>query len=266
VSSISEVIYGEGIAMNNKLVDAILSYGERYRYEILLENGREKVPYTPAQLLDDWRKALRFFFERVFYQGRRDDISTKVLYAAYDVMDDRLFKLADLTGMDEEYLSALQAALGTRIGAGKIGKGGDIRMVISTLRYIHRLPRHNIVAYSADSIRAGRLREHYVDLQDSIYQVGPKVASLYLRDTVAALTLDKFITTDSWIWLQPVDVWVRKVARKTGIVTDGASDIEIQQAIVRLCTERSISPILFNQGVWYLGYNSFDLLLETLAQ
>ena len=139
-------------------------------------------------------------------------------------------------------------------------------MVISTLRYIHRLPRHNIVAYSADSIRAGRLRKHYVDLQESIYQVGPKVASLYLRDTVAALALEKNITTDSWICLQPIDGWVRKVACKSGMVTDSASDIEIQQTIVRLCTERGVSPLLFSQGVWYLGYNSLDLLLEMLAQ
>jgi hypothetical protein len=64
--------------------------------------------------------------------------------------------------------------------------------------------------------------------------------------------------------LQPVDVWVRKVARKTGIINDGVSDEEIKKSILRVCQEAGVSALRFNQGVWYLGKNAFDIVIENL--
>jgi len=144
-------------------------------------------------------------------------------------------------------------------------------MVLSTLNFIDRLPAHNIVSYSVERIRHGEIDEHYRELQRSqnkngIIQIGPKIASFYLRDVVSLYHLEDKIPDEFAIYLQPVDVWIRKLARKTGIVSDRASDQEIQKAIVALCKEYGHSPLQFNQGAWYVGYSEFDLLLEILIK
>ena len=90
------------------------------------------------------------------------------------------------------------------------------------------------------------------------------MASLYLRDVVSFFKLEDKVSKDFQFVLQPVDVWVRKIAFKTGILPQGASDNQLRDAIVKVCEEQGCSPIQFNQGAWYAGHFAFDLLLEHL--
>jgi hypothetical protein len=83
---------------------------------------------------------------------------------------------------------------------------------------------------------------------------------------VSLYQLEDKVSDEFAFCLQPVDVWVRKLAYKTGIVDSRASDKEIQEAVVALCREYGCSPLQFNQGAWYAGYFAFDLLLEMLAE
>lgn len=252
-----------GQHVNEKLVQAIITYGDRYRQELLFDR------YSPHLLRSDWWEAVKFFFGRAFYQGRRDDVSARVESAALKVLEPTISHSSG--HVDDDTLDKVERSLHMVIGKGHVGKSGDVKMILSTLRYISRLPHANIVADSVARIRAGEIGQHYADLQISrnpnggIYQVGPKIASFYLRDLVTLFGVDDYVPSDFQYCLQPIDVWVRRLAHTTGIVSEGASDDTIGQAIVALCGELDCSPLKFNQGAWYAGYNAFSLLLEVLS-
>jgi hypothetical protein len=250
--------------MNKTMTMAILAYGERYRRKLLLGSG-----LTKEDLLEDWRKALRFFFSKAFYQGRTDVISERVEQAALEVLEPS-FACADLHLKDWD-LDLLRINLQEKVGKGKVGKARDIEMVISTLRFVNWLPDSNIVAYSVRRIEEGEIGQHYNEIQRSrnqagIVQVGPKIAAFYLRDVVSLYELEDKVSAEFQFTLQPIDVWVRKVAFDTGMVPKGASDQQIGQAIIDLCKVEGCSPLQFNQGAWYAGAYAFPLLMEHLAE
>jgi hypothetical protein len=249
--------------MNQRLVDAILAYGARYRTTHLVER------YKPAELLRDWWKAFDFFLGRACFQGRRDTLSERVYQAAIAALKPPVSQTDGI--VPEAQLPLIERALAGRIGRGHVGKARDVQMVVSALRYIRNLPHANLVAYSVASIKAGGVREHFLELQHAkspatgIRQVGPKVAAFYLRDVVSLFELEPAVPPDVQYCLQPVDVWVRRLAPRIGVVSEEAPDDAIVNALVQLCLERRCSPLQFNQGAWYAGYFAFDLLLEHLA-
>jgi hypothetical protein len=253
--------------MNASLASSIVSYSSRYHQEMLSR-------YDPDRLLENWWAALDFFFGRACFQGRRDDISERVYQEVVAVLSS-LFSGDERTAnyQKERYQGweTVERELKQRIGKGKVGKARDVDMVLSALDFIGQLPALNIVSYSVERVQHGEIDEHYKELQRSknkngIIQVGPKIASFYLRDVVSLYHLGDKVPDEFAFHLQPVDVWVRKLAYKTEIVSDEASDREIQKAIVALCKEQGCSPLQFNQGAWYVGYFAFDLLLEILTE
>jgi hypothetical protein len=252
------------MSMNKMMTRAILAYGERYRKKLLLRSD-----WTNEQLIEDWRAALRFFFSKAFYQGRTDAVSERVEEAALEVLDLN-FSHADLRLADWD-LDSLRRELQMKVGKGKVSKARDVDMVISSLRFVDRLPDSNIVAYSVRRIEAGEIGQHYDEIQRSrneagIVQVGPKIAAFYLRDVVSLYELEDKVSAKFQFALQPIDVWIRRVAFETGMIPRGASDKRIAQAIADLCSEEGCSPLQFNQGAWYAGANAFPLLMERLAE
>lgn len=245
------------------MIKAIVSYGGRYRHEVLpgAYKGQTAEGLQQKLLHDRW-EALKFFFGRAFFQGRLDKVSERICAAAVGLLEAE----PDLAGrcFVGKDLDRLRGELSKVIGLGKVGKGGDIKMVISTFDYVSKLPKQNIVAHSFAAIRAGEITRHYEDLQ-AIFQVGPKVASFYLRDVVSLFNLESAVPDDFQFCLQPVDVWVRRLAIKTGMVIGGDSDEEVRRRIVNVCKDYGCSPLQFNQGAWYAGYYAFDLLLERLT-
>ena len=112
-------------------------------------------------------------------------------------------------------------------------------MVLSILDFIGNLPSLNIIGYSVQKIRSGEIREHYDELQRDMVQVGPKIAAFYLRDVVSLYQLEDLVPEESAFCIQPIDVWVRKLVKKMGMVGDRASDDDIRKAIIALCRECS---------------------------
>lgn len=252
-------------ATNRTLVEAIASYGIMH-YETYLGD------LDPERLAGDFWAALDFFFARACFQGRRDEVSAKVYVAVIDVLAPNFANahgLANYEALRQQRWKPIEHALSARIGKGHVGKARDIAMVLSALDFIGRAPERNIVRYSLGHISAGRLNAHHVELQRSqspsgIVQVGPKIAALYLRDVVWIFQLHQAVSAQDGYCLQPVDTWVRKLARRLNLVDENATDQAIQEAIVSLCECNGVSPILFNQGAWYVGINSFDVLLDLL--
>jgi hypothetical protein len=249
--------------VHEKALEGILDCGQRYRTTMLL-------PYwIPEQLAADWCPAFDFFLGRACYQGRRDDVSQKVDDATREVLAASLYAAPDWSDPQfTAFRSLLEERVGT--GVGKAGKARDIEMVISALRFAMQLPEHNLAAYSTRRVRAGELAMHYVELQAArsprgIIQVGPKIAAFYLRDLVSLFALDGYVTAEDFALLQPVDVWVRRLVARLGLASEAAPEETIRASIVEVCDAHSCSPLLFNQGLWYLGTHALDLLLERLG-
>ena len=248
--------------MNSAAVKAIIVYGERYRETFLRSR------WTKDQLQDDWREAMKFFFDKAFYQGRSDEMSSRVHCAALEVLEPKFSEWQRLPkAWDRE---ELRKSLQAKIGKGKVGRGRDVEMVISSLEYVSKLPCSNIVAHSIQRIEAEEIDQHFYKLQKAkneagIIQVGPKIASFYLRDVVSLFELEDKVSDDFQFTLQPIDTWVRKVAFYTGMVSEKANDRQIGQEIIDLCNKENCSPLQFNQGAWYAGARAFDLLMENLA-
>jgi len=147
------------------------------------------------------------------------------------------------------------------------GKGRDREMVLDTFRFICEHPCAegqllNIAAYSAERIEAGATATIYREL-DGIRQIGPKIAAVFLRDTVAVLNLQQHLGAEHFRLLQPVDTWVRQIAGRLNIEPGQHG---LAAALAQACQEAGVDPIRFNQGAWYLGAHSFDLLLENLER
>lgn len=242
----------------------ITSYGKLYRSKHL--GG-----YDSDLLLKDWWSALEFFFAHIYYQGRRDAISDKVRAAVIEVCSP-LFSgnngRENFNQLRAAQWQPLEGKLRKKIGKGYVGKGGDIRMTLSALSFIGCIPDLNIVAHSVGRIRTGQIESHYTELQyssnhqgEGIYQLGPKITSLYLRDLVWLYELDDKINRGFWALLQPVDVHVRRVASLIGLVEASADDRKIRNAIVEACLENSLPPLMFNQGAWFLSVNNPEKLI-----
>jgi len=252
--------------MNRQLLDAIVANGTRYVERYLSA-------YEPTTLERDWWRAFDFFLVHACFQGRRDEVSKLVYQAALDVLTP-IFSGSEQENNFSEHLTDQWNQIGRqlrdRIGAGKVGKDGDVKMIISALSHIATLPSKNIVAHSVERIRASELQSHYKELQArngaaGIFQVGPKIAAFYLRDVVSLFQLTDCVDRDSAFCLQAVDTWVRKVVGKLGIIEARAAESEIQRAIVEMCDTEGVSAFRFNQGAWFTGYHAFELFLEILS-
>lgn len=137
-------------------------------------------------------------------------------------------------------------------------------MLVGIFQFIAALPEKNLTLYSLSRIRAGKLADHYHEL-DGIWQIGTKVASFYLRDLVCIYGLDTFVAKDDLKFLQPIDVWVRKVAHRLGVTSDeNCPENQVRSRIIEACAQTGVSAFKFNQGAWYLGKNAFNIVIEHL--
>lgn len=249
--------------MNNmkiEIIKKIIGYGNKYITCHLTDK------FDIDLMQKEWWSGLQFFLARSFYQGRRDTISMRVEKNAMNVLKEFLkTNNNDATFLiNPDNFPKIENALSQVIGKGKIGRGRDIKMVISILRFVSDLEEKNIVKYSISKIKNGNIKNHFEEL-DGIFSIGPKIAAFYLRDLVLMYSLDSFVNTKDLVYLQPIDTWVRKVAYNVGII-DNPDEEEaiIREEIVEACLSLKISSIKFNQGAWFLGYNSFEIILENL--
>lgn len=246
--------------MNVETIKKIINYGDKYIEKHLTD------VFDTNLMIKDWWAGLQFFLSRSFYQGRRDTISMRVEEKAMDTLKE----FVKTNNNDATFLinpnnfSKIKNALSQVIGKGKIGRGRDINMVISILDFVANLDEKNIVNYSISKIKNGNTKGHFSELQ-KIFSIGPKITSFYLRDLICMYSLEKYMSKEDLIFLQPIDTWVRKVAFKVGIIDkNNEDDSLVREKIVKACLDLDISTIKFNQGAWFLGYNSFDIVLENL--
>ena len=246
--------------MKNEIIKKIVNYGDKYIEKYLTG------VFDTGLMFKDWWMGLQFFLSRSFYQGRRDIISEQVKEKAMTVLKNFIKDNENNQKvlLNVSNFSKIKELLKEVIGKGKIGRGRDIEMVSSILNFVSDLDEKNIIKYSISKIKNKQIQQHFKELQ-KIISIGPKISSFYLRDLICMYSLDNYLSEEDLIFLQPIDTWVRKVALKVGIINKiNEPDLEVRKKIVNACSELNISTIKFNQGAWFLGYNSFDIVLEHL--
>ena len=242
-----------------------------------------------SKILNDWWLSLIFFFDRVFYQGRSDELSGRFERAAIKALTellgettqqklDKLLSLKERECLDykkyqeckdlKEKLLTKKYPISQPDGKLKdtsTGKERDREMIVSTLKFIAQDLKENdysILKHSIQKIEKHKMQELHNELT-KIRQIGDKTASFFLRDVVAVFNLTKELEESDYVFLQPVDTWVRQISKKLKLVPDnGCSDERLKEIIVKTCLDNGSSPIKFNQGIWYLGARSLDVIFK----
>lgn len=243
----------------NERIQDIAVYSEYYK-EKNLKNLYPK---------EDWKESLsdnlRFLFGHVFYQGRTDEMSERVDLAAQAVFNRFISDYGEKYVFNIENRKTIVSDLNLVIGTekGKAGKGGDLKLAKGLLAFITSKEERNlIIPYTIKKIKAGGIKEHYEELDD-IFMIGDKIASFYLRDVVSLFELDSYVPDNELVYLQPIDTWVKRVAREIGI-TEHKSHKKIRQDIVNCCLEANVNPQEFNMGAWLCGAYPFEMQMWRL--
>ena len=246
-----------------KLATKISLFHRFYEKEHLAERIKVKESYLKSP-----EKAFEFILGFSFYQGRRDKISEEFEKRAKDVilpfmktnniLSSSSERITDKKSLKKEYTQIYYL-----LSNGGINKEGDRLMVISIINFIQSIEGHNILLHLINLIKSRRLTDSYHQL-DSIWSIGPKIASLILRDVVYIYNLADFLENKDYYSLQPVDTWVHQISQKIELIREDKIYKNESKDIVDRCREFKISPINYNQGAWYIGTNSHKIILRSV--
>jgi hypothetical protein len=251
----------------NATIFSIAKYGDRYIKEYVEPDVRVCMGQSESDSPDkdalrkQWYPALCFFFRKSFYRGRRDELSHRFEKAALGVLDNFGGK-AISPGFNE-------ARLMKALRDGGVNNHIDRKMVVGTIKVVFEQMKpqnNNIVEYALRAIQDGTVEQAFEHLT-SVYGVGDKLASMFLRDIALIYELEPRLSRAELRFVQPIDTWVRKVAEAIKLVpAPGRSNEAIKDAIITECQKARVSSLLFNAGAWMAGSKSFELLIENLCR
>lgn len=240
--------------MNDRGIARVAEYGDRYRAEKIYdedEPGRDEGPF-----------GLTFFLKRAFASARSEGLSGRYREAAEKAIKCHKNGIKNCFESD-----ASVRTLGLRDDLEDAGVGNkrDRRMVVDILDHLEDFPDYEVVGYVKTKVDENDL-EGASDKLREIYNIGPKKATLFLRDAVVLLDCEDDVAPGDYEYLFPVDTWVHGVANELGVVdTDGVDWSQNSPEIIDELPA-GVSPIEFNQGAWYVGANAFDVLIENLTR
>lgn len=147
----------------------------------------------------------------------------------------------------------------------------DLLMVIKVLSYLVEKNITNTALYANEKILSGEIKILFDEL-NKIIGVGNKLTSFYLRNMAAVLKIPSSILRGNYKYVLPIDTWILKALIKIC----GKETIKekqylynpnpIKEIMIKICEENNVDPIAFNQGCWYVGFNSYDLLLGIMMK
>jgi hypothetical protein len=140
-------------------------------------------------------------------------------------------------------------------------------MTVNVLAIAHHINikyQQNIIDYIVTEIKKGNM-DSVNSMLTNIYSIGPKIAGLLLRDIVQIYELQEFVDTfEKHSLLQPIDTWVHQVSHEIGIVSRAKPYKGEGADIVRFCFANDINTIHYNEGAWYVGSQSYRIVLKQL--
>lgn len=145
-----------------------------------------------------------------------------------------------------------------------LGNDEDIMMVLDVLKFISDNERKNIYNYLKNNLnltdKIGNSKVKFVyDELTSIRAISDKIATLTVRDIMLMNSEIKLADKDYKLAF-PVDTWVIKIAHKLGCSSENIE--EIKNYFIKKCKESDVEPLKVAAGLWFLGFNSLDILLE----
>jgi len=246
--------------------------------------GRRHIELTMEAYDINAYDALKGFIRSCFYRGRSDKTSKMYIKYALEAVD----SLCENIDGDQEKV-AFMAKNGNKL----VGwytclvkthekkysndetkpHPTDVKLLKSICdEFIEDLERYdyNIRKFCAKFFEENNLVGLYTSL-DEVKGVGHKLASLYIRDLLAyyeeahpesKLKLSK-LSKDNMLYVYPVDTWVKQITEKIhGQEFD--SNKEAMDWIIEKCEPEGLSPAYVNHGIWYIGSNSSQFLIDNL--
>lgn len=137
--------------------------------------------------------------------------------------------------------------------------GSNRKINSGLIRDLYRLarstPENGLFHVWAKEIRSKRSIIKLHGMLDNIHGIGRKIASFICRDTVYLADLEANVPPCEMNLLQPVDVWIRRIAEFLNPrITLGRDDeAVIAEFLAEMCSKFSVSGVAFNQGGWYLA-------------
>jgi len=246
-----------------KLVKGITKFHKNYEDKILKEKIKNKDIYLKTP-----KDALFFILSYSFYQGRRDEISSIFEARAKTTLEsflgkDNILLYGSSRIYDKKSLRIKYKALYDLLKQNKVNKEGDRLMVVSLINFIQSGDNKNILKFLIERIKSNAIPEAYKNL-DMIWSIGTKIASLILRDVVYIYELDKNLNKNDYCFLQPVDTWVHNLSKRIGLVSRDKIYKSEAKDITDKCFELRVNPIHYNQGAWYIGSQSLEILLQNI--
>ena len=237
---------------SDRIAEQIRKYGELYRDEHF-----EK--YNKVLLKKDPLNALDFFFGRVFYGGISDDICTRERNISFSYIKKLGFVNTINKIQNQNFMSQIRfVSILKKKGVSNQRRG---KMVYCILEWLSNIPENNCIIYSINIIKKGKISLLFHYLVDEIYFIGPKKAALYLRDLIDLFDLQNYLKYDEFIYVLPIDTYINRflIDMKLKNVIDIKWE-EDAKIILNWCKRAGISPISFDQGVWYAYANNLVLV------
>ena len=250
--------------MNTKtLVRQIARFYKNYEFELLKGRIKDKNDYLKSP-----KRALFFVLSYSFYQGRRDEISSMFEERAKTALesflrDNNVLLYGSPRITDKNNLRIKYNGLYDLLKQNKVNKEGDRLMVISLVNFIQFNNEKNILRLLIEQIKSKKIAEAYRNL-DGIWSIGPKIASLILRDIVYIYGIENYLSGEDYYFLQPIDTWVHNLSKRIELVNSDKIYRNEAKDITDKCFELGVNPIHYNQGVWYVGSNSLKILLKNI--
>ena len=127
------------------------------------------------------------------------------------------------------------------------------RLIFDFLKRAQDHPTSNLFMWLKDSLINNGVESTYLELL-KIYGINKKITSFILRDVAWLLNLEKNVKVGEWIYLQPIDTWVKQISLKLWKdLHQKVDEFIIAKRIVEKCDELGVSSLRFNQGAWYFG-------------
>jgi len=230
----------------------------------------------------DAYEALRDFFHYGFYRNRREEIAKKYYEQAYISMDEITQNLKipkDKVEFLKEKGNTLQQTFTQKVNSIRspiTHKKWEVHETdLSFLKsvcndFIPLLKNYdyNVRIFCKGFFQKLDYRELFNRIDD-IKGVGQKIASLYLRDMLFLYDRDQKtknlekLTQEQLFVMYPIDTWVKNISKKILDEKIG-DDKKIAFEIFEKCHEYGVNAVYVNHGIWYIGANSQEFILQNL--